>query len=537
MDEQQNRQRPPISRWIMLFLFLLAGVFLGKRIEQRQQNVMKIDAERKLSKLELIVEQVQENYVDTVDVYELIENTLPLFMAELDPHSVYISAEDMSKANESIEGKFDGIGVSFNMSNDTVIVMSVTAGGPSEKVGIVAGDRIIKVDDSIIAGQKINQNDIVKMLRGKRGTKVNVAVARAGEKNLLSFVITRDKIPVKSVDAAFMLTPSTAFLKLSKFSKTTHDEFVEAIEKLRKDGMKNLILDLRGNGGGLLEQSFEISNEFLEAGDLIVYTEGRARGRYNFIANGKGICRDIQLAVLIDEESASASEIVSGAIQDNDRGTVIGRRSYGKGLVQEPIMFSDNSGIRLTVSRYYTPTGRCIQKPYTKDNRRAYEYELYERYLHGEMNEVDSIKLAGEKFVTPEGKVVYGGGGIMPDLFIPIDTVGVNDYFTKASRRNLIYRFALQFTDRHRAELNAIKSIDKLNAYFANYKFAELFRNYAAEAGLTTSNAEFAECRHIIEAQSRASIGRNTPLDSDAFYSMISVIDNTMQAAINNLEN
>ena len=536
MEEQQTRFRFPFSRWIIFIVILVIGIFMGQRMEWRKHRVMQIDANRALSKLELIVEQIQDHYVDTVNMEELIENALPLIMEELDPHSVYISAADMEQVNESVEGIFDGIGVTFNMQNDTVIVMSVTAGGPSEKVGIVAGDRIIKVNDSIIAGQKINQNDIVKMLRGKRGTKVNVAVARAGEKNLLSFVITRDKIPVKSVDASYMVNATTGFVKLSKFSRTSHDELLAALESLRKSGMKNLIFDLRGNSGGLLDQSFEIANEFLESNNLIVYTEGRSRGRYNFIANGRGVCKDVNLVILIDENSASASEIVAGAIQDNDRGTVIGRRSFGKGLVQEPILFSDNSGIRLTVSRYYTPTGRSIQKPYLKNNRRMYENELLERYLRGEMNSSDSSKFTGEQFVTSGGKIVYGGGGIMPDIFVPIDTVGLNAYFNEVSRRNLVYRFALQFTDQHRAELNAIKSIESLKKYLANYRFATLFRDYAANAGVKASNAEFEECRFIIETQLRASVGRNTPLDGDAFYAMIAPIDNTMEIAVKSFE-
>ncbi len=529
-----NEQRPNrflFSRWIIYLVLLLVGIFLGQRIAMRP-HTLPLNAGRELSKLELIVEQIQESYVDTVNVSQLIEETLPAFMEELDPHSVYISASDMAQANESIEGNFDGIGVTFNMSNDTVIVMSVIAGGPSERVGVIPGDRIITVDDSLVAGRKMEQNNVVKMLRGKRGTKVNLGIERAGETNLVHFTVTRDKIPVKSVDAAFMINATTGFIKISKFSKTTHAEFVEAIETLQTQGLKNLVLDLRDNSGGLLDQSFEVANEFLEQDNLIVYTEGRSRPRHDFKATGRGRCKDVNLAVLIDERTASASEIVAGAIQDNDRGTIVGRRSFGKGLVQEPIMFSDNSGIRLTVARYYTPTGRSIQKPYEKNNKQAYENELYERYKHGEMNTSDSSKFSGEQYKTPKGKIVYGGGGIMPDVFVPLDTMGMNKYYESVSRKSFVYRFALQFTDQHRMELNAIKSLDKLKSYLARYKFDAMFRSYAAEKGVKATEAEWRECRHILDAQLRAYIGRNTPLEESAFYSEIMSIDNALEAAL-----
>jgi len=525
--DKQHPIRFLFRRWIMLLIFLLVGIFLGQRIAVRPP-VLQLKADREISKLELILGQIQANYVDTVNLIEIIENILPSVMEELDPHSLYIPATAMAQVNESIEGNFDGIGVTFNMPNDTIVVMSVITGGPSERVGIIPGDRIITIDDTVVAGRKIVQDDVLKMLRGKRGTKVELGVERIGEVKPVYFTIVRDRIPVKSVDAAYMMDAATGFIKVSKFSKTTHAEFVEAVENLQAQGMKKLVLDLRDNGGGLLDQAFEITNEFLERNNLIVYTEGRNRPRANLYATGSGRCKDIELAILIDERTASASEIVAGAIQDNDRGMIIGRRSFGKGLVQEPIMFSDNSGIRLTVARYYTPTGRCIQKPYEKSNKRAYENELLERYRHGEMSTSDSSKFDGEQYRTPKGKIVYGGGGIMPDVFVPVDTVGINNYYLSVSRKSLQERFVLRFTDQHWSELNKIKNLKQLKSYLTNFRFDTMFRAYAKERGVTATDSEWRECRHIIDAQLRAYIGRNTPLDDNAYFELIRPIDNTM---------
>ncbi|MDR0694984.1 MAG: S41 family peptidase [Prevotellaceae bacterium] len=524
--------KPTTKKWVLLIAFLILGVFIGQYIT-RPQRTISIDGQGKWSKLALIFQQIEENYMDSVNAEELVENTLPFLTEILDPHSLYIPAADMADANEAIEGNFDGIGIVFNMTNDTVVVMNVVNGGPSERAGIHPGDRIITVNDSVIAGRKVEQNAVVKMLRGKRGSRVTIGIERYGEEALVQVVIVRDKIPVKSVDAAYMMNATTGFIKISKFSKTTHKEFIAAIELLQKNGMKNLILDLRGNSGGLLEQAFQVANEFLDNGNMIVYTEGRARPRYEYRATNHGSCRHINLAILIDKGSASASEIVAGAIQDNDRGTIVGQRSFGKGLVQEPIMFSDHSGLRLSVARYYTPTGRSIQKPYRKNNYRDYENELYERFLHGEMYSSDSSKFTGQRYYTPKGKVVYGGGGIMPDLFVPEDTSSINDFARTLSRRNLIYRFVLQFTDRHRNELNNIKTLDDLNDYFSNYDLGVLFRNYAAAGKVIATDAQWEETKETIIAFLRAYIGHNTPLEDNALYAMTAGIDDTAQAALN----
>ncbi|MDR0296363.1 MAG: S41 family peptidase [Prevotellaceae bacterium] len=522
-----------LLRILSLILCIVLGVLIGQRIAYNNRNVIYLGSDgssREYRKFNLILEQIRENYVDTVNIDSLIERSLPLIMGELDPHSIYIPASEMEQANESIEGNFDGIGVTFNMPNDTAMVNSVIGGGPAERAGVQPGDKIVTVNDTIIAGKEIDQNAVVKMLRGKNGTKVTIGVKRIDESKLIQIPITRGKIPVKSVDVAFMLNNNTAYIKLSKFSKASHNEFVQAVQKLEKQGMSNLVFDLRGNTGGLLDQAFEIANEFLAKDNLIVYTEGRARQRQSLYANGKGSLQQISVAILIDEFTASSSEIVAGALQDNDRGHIVGRRSYGKGLVQEPVYFTDNSGIRLTVARYYTPTGRCIQKPYEGNK---YEDNIEQRYLHGEFLVIDSIKQnTNERFTTPQGKDVYGGGGIMPDMFVPIDTTGVNKYFEIVSRRNLVYRFALQFTEQHRKKINSITTFDALLKFYASYNFVELFSEYAAKNGVKGSPAEIQECAELLGIHLKAYIGRNTPLDDEGLYPFIATIDNTLQKAM-----
>jgi carboxyl-terminal processing protease len=492
-------------------------------------------SQSELGKLQLVFEQIREHYVDRVDIDSLVEKTIPFVLEELDPHSVYIQAAEMEQANESIEGNFDGVGITFNMPNDTVIVISVIGGGPSERAGIPAGDRIITVNDSLIAGQKIDQNNVVKMLRGKTGTQVAMGIQRIGEPNLIHVPVTRGKIPVKSINVAYMLNAHTGYIKLSKFSKSAHFEFLKAALELQDKGMKNLVFDLRDNTGGLLDQAFEIANEFLSNGSLIVYTEGKARKRQDLYANGQGHLQHIHVAVLTDESSASASEIVAGALQDNDRGLIVGRRTFGKGLVQEPINFSDNSGLRLTVARYYTPTGRSIQKPYGKNEH--YEDDIYLRYLHGEFLEADSVKQDTiQRYTTPGGKVVYGGGGIAPDVFVPIDTTDVNEYFLNVSRKNLIYRYAILFSDQHRVEINNIQTLDDLQKFYTAFDLPKHFADYTIRYGVKPKPGELKQCKHLIDNYLKAYIGRNTPLDDEGFYPFIGSIDNTLIQAIKEIE-
>ncbi len=520
-------------RIFTLVICVLIGIIIGQRLLSHRGALKYIPGATGYNKLDLVIDQIKENYVDTVRLDSLIEKAIPKIMSELDPHSVYIPASEMEQANESIEGNFDGIGVMFNMPDDTVVVVNVIGGGPSERAGVQPGDRIITVNDTVIAGKKIDQNNIVKLLRGKTGTQVTIGVQRMEEIQLVQIPITRGKIPVKSVDAAFMLNNNTGYIKLSKFSKTSHIEFLKAALTLQSKGMTNLIFDLRENTGGLLDQAFEIANEFLEKGRLIVYTEGRTRKRQNFYADGRGRFLLMNVATLTDEGTASASEIVAGALQDNDRGYIVGRRTFGKGLVQEPIYFSDNSGIRLTVARYYTPTGRSIQKPYQGDR---YDDNIYRRYRHGEMSEKDSIKLnTAQEFTTPEGKTVYGGGGIMPDVFVPIDTTGMNNYFMTVSRRNLIFRFSMDFVDRHRKEINSITTMNALQQFYAPYNFVDQFTSYSRKNGLNPKQSEVKESATLIENYIKAYIGRSTPLDDDGFYPFIANVDTTVQKAMETL--
>jgi carboxyl-terminal processing protease len=525
-------------RLLSLLLCVIIGMVIGQYMVYNKSDLNRYipipiyNSSAELSKLQLVFDQINEHYVDPVNIDSLIEKTISFIMEELDPHSVYIPASSMAQANESIEGSFDGIGVTFNMPNDTVVVIKVFSGGPSERAGVQPGDRIITVSDSLIAGQEMDLNQIIKMLRGKTGTEVIIGVERYGETNLIQIPIIRGKIPIKSVDVAYMINNNTGYIKLSKFSKTSHMEFLKAALLLQNQGMTNLVFDLRGNTGGLLDQSFEIANEFLKGGSLIVYTEGRARKRQNLYSDGRGHLKNINVAILVDEATASASEIVAGALQDNDRGIIVGFRSFGKGLVQEPINFSDNSGIRLTVARYYTPTGRSIQKPYTN-----YEDDIHQRYLHGEFLEVDSIKQdINLRYTTPGGKVVYGGGGITPDVFVPFDTTGINDYFLKVSRRNLIYRFALQFSDNHRTKINSIRSMDQLLQFYKPYHFVSMFTDYASRNGIKPKPGEIKECGEIIETHLKAYIGRSTPLDDDGYYPFIAKIDTTLQRAVEELQ-
>ncbi len=528
------------KRGLMLPLILIAvlvlGIMLGFRLQesnlQRQYQLV-----QKWNKLNVVLNYIDKEYVDPIPREQLERTAIDLTLKSLDPHSVYIPASEMKEANETLNGNFDGIGITFNTLNDTVIVVSTIVGGPAERVGVLAGDRIITVNDSAIAGRNISQDSIVRLLRGKSGSKVAIGVQRYGERKLIPISITRGKIPIKSVDVAYMVNDKTGYIKLSKFSRTTHSEFESASQKLLEQGMENMVLDLRGNSGGYLDQACEIANEFLPAGSLVVYTEGKASKRRNYVADNRGALKHIDVSILIDEGSASASEVLAGALQDNDRGTIIGRRSFGKGLVQESIGFNDGSGMRLTIARYYTPTGRCIQRPYEGGKEDDYYSELLQRYEHGEFEVADSIKQNDSlRFVTPNGKVVYGGGGITPDVFVPLDTTGVNKYFRSVSRKNLVYKFALNFSDRKREQLHHIKTFNELSKYLNRQGLVGQFVAYAARNGVSGSDEEIQACRAILYAQIRAYIGRSTPLDDEGFYPFLESIDNTLQVAIKNME-
>ncbi len=487
-------------------------------------------------KLSRVLDIIESDYVDTVNRDALIDEAIPVMLRKLDPHSVYIPATDLAQANEPLQGNFDGIGVSFNMLTDTVLIISAISGGPSEKAGILAGDKIIYVNDSLIAGKNIPDENIVKMLKGPRGTKVNLKIERKGTDTLLPFTITRDKIPIYSIDVSYMMSEDVGYIKISNFALTTHDEFKQGLRELKDNGMKKLILDLRGNSGGVMDAATMIADEFLPDGKLIVFTMGKSTPRQDIKATSKGDFEKGELVVLIDEWSASASEILAGAIQDNDRGTIIGRRSFGKGLVQEPVMFRDGSGMRLTIARYYTPTGRSIQKPYDEGVDKYYE-DLSNRLMHGEFEEADSIRMDDSlKFTTPGGKIVYGGGGIMPDIFIPMDTTGISDYFMAIRNSGLLYRYALKYTEDNRETLKKYKDLPALENWLSNQDLISKFVRFADQNGIPANRQQLAVSENIIHVQLKAYIARNI-LDNKGFYPIWQEIDKTLLDALEYLEN
>jgi len=477
-------------------------------------------------KLSRVLDIIESDYVDTINRNALVEEAIPVMLRKLDPHSVYIPATDLARANEPLQGNFDGIGVSFNMLTDTVLIISTISGGPSEKAGILAGDKIIWVNDSLIAGESIPDEEIVKMLKGPRGTKVELKIERKGTDTLLPFTITRDKIPIYSVDVAYMMSGDVGYIKISNFAL-----FKKGVSELKQQGMQKLILDLRGNSGGVMDAATMIADEFLPEGELIVYTMGKSTARQDFKATSRGDFEEGELVVLIDEWSASASEILAGAVQDNDRGTIIGRRSFGKGLVQEPVMFRDGSGMRLTIARYYTPTGRSIQKPYDEGIDKYYE-DLGNRLMRGEFEEADSIRMDDSlRFTTPGGRIVYGGGGIMPDIFIPIDTTGISDYFLAIRNSGLIYRFALKFTEDKREAMKKYKDLASLDRWLTDQDLTSQFIRFAEQNGIPPNRQQIAISKEIIHVQLKAYIARNM-LDNKGFYPIWQAIDRTLLKAL-----
>ena len=532
------------SRHNILFpLVLAAGVLFGIMFGQylgrnRAQTQMRAILSRSglgaANKLVQTCMLVEGRFVDSISMDSLSELVIPLMMRELDPHSVYIPAREMQEVNEPLEGEFDGIGVVFNAATDTVIVLSVIPNGPSAKAGIAAGDRIILIDGDTVAGVKMPQNDIVKRLRGPRGTEVRLSLQRRGIDDPVEVTVVRDAIPIESIESAFMANGDTGYVRLSQFARTSYAELMKALAELRDEGMRKLIFDLRGNSGGYLDQAILIANEFLPAGRLIVYTEDRDRRQVKEFSDGTGTAADISLAVLIDEGSASSSEILAGAVQDNDRGTIIGRRSFGKGLVQHQLPYADGSALRLTVARYYTPTGRSIQKPYVNGDDEDYEMDMVRRYRNNEFFSQDSIRFADSlKFTTPAGKTVYGGGGIMPDVFVPMDTTDITKYYVEVTGRNILYRYTIEYADAHREALNGVHTLGELTALLdADKGMFDDFVRYAAAKGVKPVPSEIARSRKIMEAQLRAYIGRNTPLEDDGFYYNIFPIDNVVQEAL-----
>jgi carboxyl-terminal processing protease len=516
---------------IILSLALIGGILLGISLNGNTPG-NKTYVYNHPNKINKVLNYIKKNYVDSVSEDQLQETAIPAILKELDPHSVYIPAKELKRVNEPLKGNFEGIGIQFSMQNDTVVVISVISGGPSEMVGLQPGDRIVEVNDSVVAGVNMSTNKIVSMLKGEKGTKVDVTVERPSASQRLDFTITRDEIPLYSVDVSYMIDPSTGYIKIDRFAKTTHREFTEAVKKLKKNDLEKVVVDLRGNSGGFLNAATNIADEFLKKDKLIVYTQGLHSPKQEIYASSGGICQDLEVAVLIDEWSASASEILAGAIQDNDRGIIVGRRSFGKGLVQEQIRMSDGSALRLTVARYYTPTGRCIQKPY-ENGRKQYYNDLNERFKHGEFFDADSIELADSlKYTTPAGDVVYGGGGIMPDYFVPVDTSYHSPLFSQVTNEGLIYNYAFQFADGHRLQLQSFNTPDGINQYLEKNDIYSKFLDYAYDNGVSENIEGVRRSRKVINTRLKAYIARNI-MDNEGFYPIIREVDETLEKAVN----
>ena len=489
-----------------------------------------------LRKLQIAELAISNLYVDNVDEGKLVEDAIRGMLEKLDPHSSYSTPKEVKALNEPLSGSFEGIGVQFNMVEDTLLVIQPVTGGPSEKVGIVAGDRIVSVNDTAIAGVKMSKEDIMRRLRGPKGTKVMLGIVRRGIKDTLSFKVVRDKIPVKSIDAVYMIRPEVGYVRIGNFGATTHDEFCEALEKLTKQGMRNLILDLQGNGGGYLQAAVNIANEFLQKGDLIVYTEGRRMQRAEYKAKGNGKFLDGKIVVLIDEYSASAAEIVTGAIQDQDRGKVVGRRSFGKGLVQRPIDLPDGSMIRLTVSHYYTPAGRCIQKPYTKGDSKDYAMDVMNRLKHGELMSADSIHFADSLkcYTLREHRPVYGGGGIMPDYFVPLDTLAYTKFHRELSAKSYIINANLKYVDANRKALRKRwTSFDEFHRdfVFPKEEIDKMIADAAKDKIVPKDNAELEKTLPKLSMQLKALVARDL-WDMSEYFAIINEESEIVRKAV-----
>ena len=479
---------------------------------------------------------IDDQYVDTVDMADLIEEAMPQILGELDPHSSYIPAKDIEEMTADLRGSFSGIGIQFTIQQDTIHINSVIAGGPSEKVGLMAGDRIVEVDDSVFVGKMVTNNEAMKKLKGPKGSEVKLGIFRHGEKEILHFTIVRGDIPVKSIDAAYMLDEKFGYIKLNKFGETTYPEMLISLAKLHQENCQGIVIDLRGNTGGYMVAAVQMVNEFLPKGQLIVYTEGRKASRENYFSNGTGSSPNIPVIILIDEGSASASEIFAGAIQDNDRGTIIGRRSFGKGLVQQPIDFSDGSAIRLTIARYYTPSGRCIQKPYNKGKDENYELDILTRYEHGEFFSQDSIKQdESHIYYTSLGRPVYGGGGVMPDIFVPQDTTGITSYFSMAINRGLTLQFAFQYTDQNRQTLQTFETSEEMLKYLKKQNILEKFARFAESKGLKRRNILMYKSQKLFERNLYGNIIYNM-LDMEDYLKYLNQQDPTVLKALEVLE-
>ena len=527
--------------WPTLSLvFLLLGLLIGNALSNKA-NAQRFFIQngqffsQPPSKIEQVLDVMQRGYVDALDMDSITDEVVVELVQKLDPHSSYIPKKDLEMVNSELSSSFSGIGVQFNIQNDTVHIVSVIRGGPSESIGVLAGDKLVEVDDSVFVGKKINNERVMHTLRGPKGTQVTIGVKRFGSDEILRYTITRGDIPVLSVDASFIIDcakDKIGFIRVNKFGESTYSEFIQALARLRSQGANRYIIDLRENSGGYMDQAIRMANEFLERGDMIVYAEGRAYRRMDYQADGSGRFKEVPLVVLIDNFSASASEIFAGAMQDNDRGMVIGRRSFGKGLVQQQIAFPDSSALRLTVARYYTPAGRCIQKPYKMGGDDEYALDLINRFENGEFFSADSIHLIDStRYYTKKGRVVYGGGGIMPDIFVGRDTSLYTPYFTKVSNRAYTYQFAYQYTDKHRKTLEKYSDWKSLEAYLNGQNWLDEFVSFCAQKGVPANASEVAKSRPLIKRIVQAYIVRNI-LNDEGFFPLYERDDDITQKAV-----
>lgn len=530
--KNNNTRFIPFLLAICLIAGIAIGTFYANHFSGNKLGIINTSS----NKLNALLRIIDDQYVDTVNMGDLVEEAMPQILSELDPHSSYIPAKDLEAVNADLKGSFSGIGIQFTIQNDTIHVNSVIQGGPSEKVGLMAGDRIVEVDDSAFVGKIVTNSEAMKRLKGEKGSKVKLGVYRPGEKDLLHFTVIRGNIPVKSIDAAYMINEKVGYIKVNKFGETTYPELLIALAKLNQKNCEGLIVDLRGNTGGYMAAAIQMVNEFLPNNRLIVYTQGRKSPREDYNSNGTGSNQKMPLVVLVDEGSASASEIFAGAIQDNDRGTIVGRRSFGKGLVQQPIEFSDGSAIRLTIARYYTPSGRCIQKPYEKGKESEYELDLLTRYEHGEFFSADSIKQdETEVYHTRLGRPVYGGGGIMPDIFVPQDTTGMTSYFRMAANRGLIIHYTFDYTDQNRSTLQKYDTPEKMEAYLKGQNLLNKFAAWAEKKGLKRRNNLMMKSRRLFEMSLYGNIIYNM-LGMEAYVEYLNESDKTVLKAVEILE-
>ena len=495
MNLNKSPRLMPILMAVCVVIGILIGTFYTSHFSGNKLNIINSGSNRLNNLLHIIDDQ----YVDSVNLDDLVEKAMPLILAELDPHSVYISADEVQMATDDLKGSFSGVGIEFVIRKDTVRIQNVIKNGPADRAGLLAGDKIVMVDGKPFVGEEVTNAEAMHRLKGKKGTKVEIGVERGKQKGVKKFTVTRDDIVTHSVSATYMIDPTTGYIRIKNFGENTYGEVLSALAELSQHGFENLMIDLRDNSGGLMASAIQIADEFLPKGRLIVYTEGRKQPRQSYTSTGRGSYQRVPLVVLINEGSASAAEIFAGAIQDNDRGTIIGRRSFGKGLVQNQLDFTDGSLLRLTIARYYTPSGRCIQKPYTDGNDKDYVEDLMTRYTHGELFSEDSIKHNGPKFHTRIGRTVYGGGGITPDIFVPEDTTGITSYYREAFLTGLIRQFAFAYSDENRAKLTSLRTAERMEQYLKRENLLEKFAQFAEKRQLRRRNLMLQKSRRLFE--------------------------------------